>query len=123
MGVHEGFELGQILPKDTILIKIDPADFEKNLVIAQAQVSQQKLLLEEEKARSIRAKKDFERLGKHTTASELSLRKPYLVAAQANYQSALANLEKAQLALDRTNIKLPYRARIREKKYRTWRIC
>ncbi|MDP5039262.1 MAG: efflux RND transporter periplasmic adaptor subunit, partial [Paraglaciecola sp.] len=65
-----------------------------------------------EQARAKQAITDWQRLGNGQEASSLVLRKPQLEAAKASVLSAQAALDKAQLNLERTQVKAPYAGRV-----------
>lgn len=110
--VNPAFRDGGYFNKNDILIQIDNRDYLSAVKIAQANLLQAELALEEEKAQANQAKRDWVRIGNGETAPDLVLRKPQLAAAEATVLSAQANLEQAQLNLDRTQVKAPYDGRI-----------
>lgn len=111
--VNPIFRDGGFFNEGDILIRIDDRDYQAAAKVAQAEMLQAKLTLEEEKARARQALKDWERLGNGEKATDLVLRKPQLAAAEAQLFSAQASYEKAQLDLERTRIRAPFNGRVK----------
>lgn len=109
--VNSAFRDGGFFDKNEVLLEIDPRDYIANVKIAQASLVDAQQVLMEETARAEQASKDWERLGRGEKPSDLVLRKPQMLAAQARLASASANLDKARLDLERTKIRAPYAGR------------
>jgi len=109
------FREGGFFNQGEVLVQIDNRDHLADVKTAQANIltAQQNLL--EEEARSQQAITDWQRLGNGQQASILVLRKPQLEAAKAKVLSAQAAFEKAQLNLERTQVKAPYAGRMLSK--------
>jgi RND family efflux transporter MFP subunit len=109
------FREGGFFNQGEVLVQIDNRDHLADVKTAQANIltAQQNLL--EEEARAQQAITDWQRLGNGQQASILVLRKPQLEAAKAKVLSAQAAFEKAQLNLERTQVKAPYAGRILSK--------
>jgi len=109
------FREGGFFNQGEVLVQIDSRDHLADVKTAQANIltAQQNLL--EEEARAQQAITDWQRLGNGQQASILVLRKPQLEAAKAKVLSAQAAFEKAQLNLERTQVKAPYAGRILSK--------
>jgi len=112
--VANSFRDGGFFSKDDVLIEIDPRDYLASAKIARAELLQSQLSLEEEKARAQQALIDWQRLGDGAEAPALVLRKPQLAASEAGVLSAQANLEKAELNLQRTQIRAPFDGRLKK---------
>ncbi len=81
--------------------------------IAEAAVMNARQAQAQELARAEQAKIDWERLGEAgETPSDLVLRRPQLLAAEAQLHSARSNLAKAKLRLERTAITAPFDGRV-----------
>ncbi len=112
--VNPAFRDGGFFSKGDVLLQIDDRDYAAATKVAKATWIESQLTLEEEKARSVQALTDWERLGNNDEApSDLVLRKPQLAAAEAQMLSARANYEKALLDLERTKITAPYDGRVK----------
>ncbi len=113
--VDENFRDGGFFEKDRLLLKIDQRDYQNALTIAKAELSQRRLALAEEQARSAQASRDWQKLKLQGDPTPLLLRRPQLENAQAALAAAEARLAQAQLELERTQIVAPYAGRILEK--------
>ena len=113
--INPNFRDGGFFEQGDILLTIDDRDHRADVKVSQANLLEAKQQLAEEQARGKQAEADWKRLGKGGTPNDLVLRKPQLEAAKAKVLSAEAQLEKAQLALERTQIIAPYAGRILNK--------
>ncbi len=113
--VDESFRDGSFFEKGRLLLRIDQRDYQNALTIAKAELTQRKLALAEEQARSSQAHLDWEKLQLQGEPTPLLLRRPQLENAQAALAAADARLQQAQLELERTQIDAPYAGRILEK--------
>ena len=124
--VAEAFEAGGEFRKGDVLVKIDESDYvaaeaqaKRTVADASRAVADAQLALETEKARAEQARRDWDRLGRTGTPSDLTLRKPHLKsaeeavkAAEAGLEAAQASLEKAERDRRRTTIVAPFDGRI-----------
>ncbi|MCK5830663.1 MAG: efflux RND transporter periplasmic adaptor subunit [Methylococcales bacterium] len=108
------FRPGGFFEKGDSLLIIDPTDYSLDIKSAQATLAEAHFNFKEEQAQAEQAADNWKRLGRTTKPSDLVLRKPQLARAQAVMDSAKAQLQKAQLKLNRTQIKAPYAGRILE---------
>lgn len=121
--VSDRFQEGAFFETGDLILKIEGRDYKSAVVIAKADYAQAKYQLSEEEARGIQAQTNWRRMDHATTsanrstsaASDLVLRKPQMLAAQAKVASAKARLDKAKLDLTRTEIKAPYAGRVLKK--------
>jgi len=117
--VSPNFNVGGFVSKDEVLLRIDPRDYETNLLRAQASVESAESSLAQEKGRAEVALREWQKLPKGSQrsqeAKDLYLRKPQLEQAEAQLLAAKADLNTAQDNLDRTIIRAPYAAIIRAK--------
>ena len=110
--VNPNIRGGGFFKKGDVLVSIDPRDYEANVRIAQAGLMDAHQTLADAAARSEQAREDWEMLGNEGEPPELVLRLPQLEAARAGVISAEASLQKAELALERTNIVAPFAGRV-----------
>ena len=103
---------GGFFSKGDVLVSIDPRDYEANVRIAEAGLMDAHQTLADATARSEQAREDWEMLGNKGEPPKLVLRLPQLEAARAGVISAEASLQKAELALERTNIIAPFAGRV-----------
>ncbi len=118
--VSPAFIVGGFVAKDDVLLRIDPRDYETNLLRAEASVKSAQSNLAQETGRAKVAEQEWKKTSKgkqRTQASEdLYLRKPQLDQALAQMLAAQADLNTARDNLERTIIKAPYDALIRTKR-------
>jgi len=96
-------------------LKLEEADFQVNVLRAQAAVARAEQLVIREKAEGAIARADWADLGRGGEPSPLTIRLPQLAEAEAGLLSAQADLDNAKLQLSRTVIKAPFNGRIRER--------
>lgn len=112
--VSPKFLSGGIFKKGEVLYRLDQADYQVAVIRAEASVARAQQILVREKAEGDIARQDWEDLGSGP-ASDLTLRKPQMLEAQASLQSAQADLENAKIRLGRTIVRAPFAGRVREK--------
>lgn len=108
-----GFVDGGAFDEGDLLLKIEDSDYRVQVAAARARLAQAEENLRREEAESNLARKDAEDLGKGASASDLTLRRPQLAQARAQHDSAKADLGAAQIDLARTEIKAPFKGRVR----------
>lgn len=101
VSVSENFVDGGAFERDGVLIKIEDAPYRAIAAAARARLAQ-------EEAEAALARKDYEELGRAEDPTDLALRMPQLEQARAEYRAA-------QLDVERTTIKAPFRGRVRER--------
>ena len=113
--INDSLRTGGFFEKGEKLLSIDQRDYLADVKISDALLMGARQALAEEKARSMQALEDWNRLGNQGEAPALVLRKPQLAAAEARVISAHSALDKARLELERTHIVAPYAGRVRNK--------
>jgi RND family efflux transporter MFP subunit len=116
IGVAQQFAPGGFFKKEDVLIRIDPRDYEFSLSRLKARVAQAQLRLAQEEAEASIARQEWERLGKKEEPDPLVLRIPQLAEAKTSLEAARAELNQAELNLQRTKIIAPFDGRVRVKK-------
>ena len=111
----DAFVVGGAFEAGDLLLKIEDADYQVAVASAKARVAQAEEQLRREEAESDLALKDYEALGRREDPSELTLRMPQLAQARAAYAAAKADLNAASLDLERTEIRAPFKGRVRER--------
>lgn len=114
VSVSASFTPGGFVEEGEILLQIDPADYQANLLLRQSELRQASADLDLELGRQELARQDYEEL-KGTISSEyetLVLRAPQLNTARARVEAAEANARRAELDLERTHIRAPFAAHI-----------
>lgn len=112
--ISPAFRSGGFFDKGDMLLQIDPINYETAVTIAESNLAQARVALEEEKARSSQALQNWRRLNKSGDPSDLVLRKPQLAEAEALLNASEAELKKAKRDVERTTIRAPYNGRIVE---------
>ncbi|MDE2928314.1 MAG: efflux RND transporter periplasmic adaptor subunit [Acidobacteriota bacterium] len=96
------------------LLRIDPTDYQLQVVQAEAQIAQAQLSLETEEAQAEVARKEWQSLG-NGEASPLLRRVPQIARARAALSSAQAALAQAERNLEKTRISAPFAGRVLRK--------
>ena len=106
------FEVGQAVPANHTLIRLDDTDFDAAIAQAEANLADTESALRSEEARRDQAQRDWERdSGRNRGFDEapaLVQRIPQLKSALARVESARKAVEKAKQDKARTEIKAPY---------------
>ncbi|MFT4928658.1 MAG: RND family efflux transporter MFP subunit [Phenylobacterium sp.] len=113
--VSSQFRDGGFFEKGDVLVTLDDRDYQAEVKIAQSTLMAANQTLLEEQARVKQALADWQRLGNGQAPGDLVLRKPQLGSAQAKVLSAEAQLDKARLAVERSQVMAPYAGRILKK--------
>jgi RND family efflux transporter MFP subunit len=100
--------------KGEVMLQINPADYRNTLLLRKSDLELAKSNLSIEMGRQDVARKDFELIGQEMSAENraLVLREPQLESAKANVEAAEAAVNQAQLNLQRTTIRAPFAAHI-----------
>lgn len=104
---HPNFVAGGLVKRGEVLFSIEKDTYEAGVYSAEANLSQARATLIEEKARAEVAKEEAKRLPAEKV-TDLYLRKPQLLSAQANVKSAMAQLKIANRDLDNCEVRAPY---------------
>ncbi len=114
VSVSENFTPGSFVKKGDILMQIDPADYQNQLLLRQSDLQLAESDLQVEMGRQDVAQKDYELIGEEFSGQNKSLilRKPQLASAKANVIAAKAAVKQAELNLERTTIRAPFDAHI-----------
>lgn len=117
--VANDFHVGGFVSRGDILLRIDPRDYQTSLLHAKAALESAESALVQEEGRADVALREWEKLPagsqRSPAARDLYLRKPQLEQARAQLLAAQADLNTARDNLERTIIRAPYDALIREK--------
>lgn len=107
----EGAEFGPT----TTLIKIDDTDYKFAVVRAEAAVAAAKTTLERELANAQIKRDEWKVKKTNKEPTPFALNEPQVAEARAMIASAEAQLAEARVNLERTNIRVPFKGRVREK--------
>lgn len=114
IAMDDTFVLGGIVQRDTPLLDIDDISYKAALSQAKAQALDAKSQLIEEQARAEVALRESKNLPKNRV-TDLYLRKPQVLSAQAGLASAEANVALAEYDLANTTVLAPFNALITER--------
>jgi len=106
--LSESFVVGGAFKRGERLVQIDQRDYEIALTQANANLAQANAQLQEQAALAERAAAEWKSLGRRGQPSSLTLREPQLAAATAARDAAQAQVQRAELDLQRTQIIAPY---------------
>lgn len=111
IAMHPEFIEGGLIRKGDVMVTLDDADYQAQLLAAEAAVANATAILEQELALAQVAKAENRSVAPERLTA-LALRKPQLHSAEASLKSAQSALKKAQRDLQRTRIVAPYDALI-----------
>ena len=113
VAVDDSFVNGGFFQADQTLAAIDSRDYELAVQNAEAAVAQARVSLDKETAESQVAKQEWLQLNSAgEPASPLALRQPQIAQAKAGLKAAEAQLARAKINLQRTQISLPFNGRV-----------
>lgn len=116
ISVAENFQAGKSVAFEEILLTIDQADYLAAIENQKSALASAEKTLAEEESRSRIALQDWLDSGREPAdAPPFTLRKPQLAAATADVASATAALSKAELDLQRTEVRAPFAAIVQER--------
>ncbi len=111
---------GGIFKKGTVLLKIEQADYEIAVTLAEAKVKSAESLLQQAEQESEAAREEwriYHASGpKAGTPPPLVAKEPQLAAARAKLAANMADLKKALLNMKRTELKAPFHGRVSQEK-------
>ena len=111
---HPDFVPGGVIPRGEILFTIEKDSYEAAVLLAEANLQQAKADLIQEKAQGEVAAREAKNLPK-SRVTDLYLRKPQLLSAEAQVKSAEAQLRIAKRDLENCEVRAPYDALIVER--------
>ena len=116
--ISADFQEGGYFDKNATLLKLDSSNYTNAITIAEGDLAQKQLTLQEQQAQAKLAQRDWNLLDGNASRpqSDLAARRPHIAAAQAAINAADAKLQQEKLNLNRTRITAPYRGRVQEKR-------
>lgn len=112
VAISENFAEGAGFEPGETLIQLDDADYRLALARAEAGVAAAEVVLLQARAAADIKRRQWEATNSGRKATPLQVNRPQVAEAEANLRSAKAELADAQLNLERTQIKLPFRGRV-----------
>lgn len=116
VAMSENFSDGAQFTPNSMLLKIDDSDYRVAVVEAEARVASAQTALERELATAEIKKEEWRDGRKDQAPTDFALNLTQVTEARANLRSAQAALSKARLDLERTEIRVPFHGRVRERK-------
>ena len=110
--VSPKFSNGGSIEANETFVRIDPAEYELRVKVAEMAVREAEARARIAKARGEENARGFAREYPDAEASDRVRRLPHIARVQAGLMKAQAELELARLDLDRTDISLPYPSRV-----------
>ena len=108
ISLSPNFRPGAHFEENEVLLRIDPRDYEIAVTMAKATVAQRQADLIDEQARAEQAIEGWRALGKKEDPGPMVSRAHQIARAQAELEAARAQLTRAELDLQRTEIRAPY---------------
>lgn len=103
---------GALVAADAPLLRIEDADYRAAVATAEAELAGLRRQLAEEEAAAELAAEEWRALGEGEPTA-LALREPQLAAVRAQIAAAEAGVERARRDLARTELRAPFRGRVR----------
>ena len=116
VAMSDNFNEGAQFAPNSMLLKIDDADYRVAVVQAEARVAAAQTALERELATAEIKKEEWRDGRKDQEPTDFALNKTQVAQARAELRSAQAALGKARLDLERTEIKVPFHGRVRDRR-------
>ena len=114
--VSSKFANGGFFKKNETLLSVDKSEYRLEITKAKAVVARAKQQLARAEVDFNQAKQEIESMGKKgSSVTAYALKRPQLEEAKANLKAAQADLEIAELQLDRCDIRAPFDGRVLEK--------
>lgn len=111
---HPNFLVGGVVKRGEVLFTIENDNYQAAVLQAQAELASAQAALIEERARAEVAKRQAQNLPQNQV-TDLYLRKPQLLSAEAQLKSAQASLKRAKRDLANCEVVAPYDALVVEK--------
>ncbi len=112
--LHPDFVAGGYFDRNSLLVTIDPRDYDAAIVQAQVQIAEAKRQLAMEEAQADQAHNEWQALGEGRP-SALAMREPQLAEARAKLKSAEANLTLTRIKRSRCELRAPFAGRLQSK--------
>ncbi len=113
----EALEPGNLVDRNELLLRLDPADFALTVEQRKAELEEARAQLQLEEGNQVVARQEYEMLDKSVSDEEkaLMLRQPQMKQAMARVASAQSALAQARLNLERTRLRAPFEAVVLER--------
>ena len=108
IAVSPKIRAGSRFKKGDVLVQLDDRDFQVEVEVAASTAAEAEVRLLQELAEADLASQQWNKQPDNEAAKLLALRKPQVAAAEAALKAAKARLSRAQLDLERTQIRAPF---------------
>lgn len=115
VAIADAFAAGAAFDEGTVLVKIDDADYRLRVTQAEARVAEAERQLAQEEAAAQIKRQQWERTRATAAPTPLQINQPQIAEAVARLAAARAEFAAARLDLERTEIRLPFRGRVRSR--------
>jgi len=115
IAMSESFNEGAEFTPDSMLLKIEDTEYRVAVIRAEARVAEAQTALEREQATAKLKEEEWRDGRKGQQPSQFSLNLTQVAEAEAKLLAAKADLNQARLDLERTEIKVPFFGRVRER--------
>jgi RND family efflux transporter MFP subunit len=115
VALSESFNEGAEFGPGTLLLKIDDTDYRLAAIHAEARVAEAQTVLEREHATAQIKREEWSDGRQDQQPTPFALNLTQVAGAEAKLRSAQADLQKARLDLERTEIRVPFHGRVRER--------
>jgi len=115
VAMSDSFNEGAEFTPDSMLLKIDDTEYRLAVTNAEARVAEAQTALEREHATAKLKEEEWRDGRKDQEPTPFSLNLTQVAEAEAKLLSARADLRKAQIDLERTEIRVPFYGRVRER--------
>jgi len=113
--MSESFNEGAEFSPDNVLMKIDDTEYRLAVTRAEARVAEAQTALERENATAKLKKEEWRKGRKDQEPTPFALNLTQVAEAEAKLLAAEADLSKARIDLERTEIRVPFFGRVRER--------
>lgn len=115
VAMSDSFNEGAEFTPDSMLMKIDDTEYRLAVINAEARVAEAQTALEREHASAKLKEEEWRGGRKDQEPTPFSLNLTQVAEAEAKLLSAKADLRRAQIDLERTEIRVPFYGRVRER--------
>ena len=116
VALSDSFSEGAEFMPDSMLMKIEDTDYQLAVVRAEARVAEAQTALERELATAEIKEEEWREERKKESPTQFALNLTQVAEAEAKLRSARAELNKARVDLERTEIRVPFNGRVRERR-------
>lgn len=115
VALSDSFNEGAEFLPDSLLLKIEDTEYRLAVVRAEARVAEAQTALERELATAEIKEEEWRDERKKESPTQFALNLTQVAQAEAMLRSAKADLQQARLDLQRTEIRIPFHGRVRER--------